>query len=599
MPEVFATTDALRWRARSVVPCLKQRGFGAFGEVEVDGLLFAHTKLNTLELDEPGRQPATSRDGRIKLLLNGEIYNLRHVGRQLGLDGLCSGAQLLAEILARDPQQLGLLRGMYAFVAWDSEAQQLLAARDPFGIKSLYVLRHSSGELSLASQIAPLLRDPEARHVDHVGLSTYLAFGHTGPGLTSFTAVSKLAPGCLHRWRRCSVGYERSAMMPTPSPAVTGDLESALHDSVRAHLMADKEVDTFLGSGAESTLLTYLAAQERRQVRTFTVSLPEGPEGNETAIASHNARLIGSDHTVVPAATADLARAARLFLREHGEPFADAAMLPLTHLSLAVGGTSRGVLCGDGARELFGGYARYRVSNQLPRSRLLPLPRRQRAANWWGLRRGGGFGKLAIEAVLAGGGFRSHSALLDGDLPLLGALDPIARRDVHALTSSGWRTSAGGEMGRARRYDSDVWLPNVSLQKTERSTMAGILKRRLPFLDHEVTTAAAREPLVADASMAPLRRLLTQWLPGVQLPDRENGAAVDVRTLVLRHFVRQVEHQLVDPLAALSQWRGRPDDGQARRRAERSPSFAFRLAMLDEWQTLFGNDLIWEHVCRA
>src|SRR5664280_333829 len=102
MPEVFATTDALRWRARSVVPCLKQRGFGAFGEVEVDGLLFAHTKLNTLELDEPGRQPATSRDGRIKLLLNGEIYNLRHVGRQLGLDGLCSGAQLLAEILARD-----------------------------------------------------------------------------------------------------------------------------------------------------------------------------------------------------------------------------------------------------------------------------------------------------------------------------------------------------------------------------------------------------------------------------------------------------------------------------------------------------------------
>jgi asparagine synthetase B (glutamine-hydrolysing) len=229
----------------------------------------------------------------------------------------------------------------------------------------------------------------------------------------------------------------------------------------------------------------------------------------------------------------------------------------------------------------------------LARTRLLPLPRRQRAADRWGLARGGRPWERALEAGLAGEGFRAHAALLDGDLPLVGILDPIARKDVYALTSSGWLMSAGDELGRARRYDADVWMPNVFLEKTDRATMAGSLEARVPFLDREVVAAAGRTDPRGDTTKPALRKLLKQLLPGVRLPNRKKGLAINIRALVDAHFAVQVERQLADPESALNCWVGRPDDGRVRQRAARSPYLAFRLAMLDEWQTLFGNDLTW------
>lgn len=593
MSEVFGTTDAGRWPGQlgALLRRPERCERNLTGAAEVDGLLFAHTRLSVLGPGDPGRLPAASRDGRVTVAFNGEIYNFREVAQALGLAGLRSDAQLLAEVLAKDPRQVALLRGMYAFVAWDSDAQQLLAARDPIGIKPLYVLRHTDGELSFASQIPPLLNDPDGRQVDHVGLSTYLAFGHTGPGLTCFNAIQKLEPGSLHRWQRTGAGYERSAQRLAAPPARTDDLEGALRDSVQAHLVADLEVGTFLDGAVSSTLLTCFAAQQCQRARSFTVAFPESPDSDESALARHNAQLIGSEHAEVPVTLAELAGVARSFLREHGEPLADAAMLPLAHLSLTVGKELRAVLCDGGADQMFGRYVRYRVGGRLPRTRLVPLPRV--AADRWGVRRGGQPWERALEATLAASGFRGHSALLDGHLPLLGVLDPVARRDVEALVSSGWHTSAATDLGRARRYDADVLLPNLLLEMFARSTAAGSLEGRLPFLDREVAAAAAREPQTPDPSKAPLRQLLARSLPGVQLADRRKGPAVDMRTLVSRHFAQQVEHQLVDPLAALSRWRGRPDDGHARQYAERSPTFAYRLAMLDEWQTLFDGDLTW------
>ena len=593
---IFASTDARRWDGRvdDVLSTLHRRGPDARGHEVVDGLLLAQTRLSIIGLGTSGRQPATSRNGAVTLVFNGEIYNYRELAGRLGLADVQSDTQLLADLLAGHREQLAELRGMYAFVAWDRARGELLAARDAYGIKPLYLLRHASGGLSFASQISPLLEDADARVVDRTGLGTYLAFGHTGPGLTAFDAVQKVEPGCLHVWRRTSTGLHRAAHRLVPPRATTQDLEHALRDSVQAHLVADVEVGTFLSGGVDSTLLTCLANQQHPGIRSFTVSFPEQPARDESPLAQHNAALMGVDHQVVPASLADLAAAARAFLLEHGEPFGDAAMLPLTHLSLAVGRELKVVLCGEGADELFGGYARYRISARVRRTGLVPVPGRQRAADAWGLRRGGRPWARALEAGLAGGGLRGHAALLDGDLPLLGSLDPGARRDVQALVSSRWLTSAGHELGRARRYDADVWMPNVFLEKTDRATMAGSLEARVPFLDREVAAAALREDPGADTSKPALRNLLARLLPGVRLPDRKKGLAIDVRALVDTHFAGQVERQLVDPCSALSRWVGGADDGRVRQRVDRSPSFAFRLAMLDEWQELFGHHVDWQ-----
>ena len=593
---IFATTEPPRFRRRldGVLEDLSRRGPDASGSLEVDGILLAQTRLTIIGLGESGRQPAVSRDGRISLVYNGEIYNYKELAASLRLTNITSDTQLLAEVIALDPSRIGHLRGMFAFVAWDAEAEKLYAARDPFGIKPLYTLHHSNGGLSFCSQISPLLSDPDARVVDPVGFGTYLAFGHTGPGSTMLERVRKLEPGKLHVWARNGPGYDHSMGDLDEPGEATDDLAEALQDSVNAHLVADVDVGTFLSGGIDSTILTYLATRGKRHVRSFTIGFPDHPERDESALAAHNSKLMGAEHNLVVATTKDLAIAASSFLREHGEPFADAAMLPLTHLSEAVGRELKVVLCGEGADELFGGYGRYRISSRLGHSRLASLPGRQHLADWWGLRRGGRPWERALEATLAGGGFRGHAALLDGDLPLLAALRPAVRQDVHALTSSGWATSGHTDLERARHYDLCTWLPNVFLEKTDRATMAGSLEARVPFLDREVVAAAGRISPGADTSKAALRTLLYKWLPDVRLPDRKKGLAIEIRDLVDKHFSTQVDRQLTDPEAALTRWLGSPDDGRVRLRAARSPYFAFRLAMLDEWQTMFGERLRWE-----
>ena len=282
-------------------------------------------------------------------------------------------------------------------------------------------------------------------------------------------------------------------------------------------------------------------------------------------------------------------------MREHGEPFGDAALMPLTHLSLHVGKQLRVVLCGEGADELFGGYARYKVSARIPRSRAVPLPRRGWLADRYGLRRGGRPWERTIEAALAGGGFRGHAALLDSQLPLLELLSPAVRRDVEALNGSGWASSGADDLERARHHDTDVWLTNVFLEKTDRATMAGSLEARVPFLDHEVVAAANGLHPGADTSKAALRSLLTKGLPGVVLPDRKKGLAVELPALLSGFFAGHLDRQLRDPTAALSQFAGRVDDGAVKARADRSPAFAFRLVMLDVWDRLYGADLVWRN----
>src|SRR6185503_14270966 len=97
-----------------------------------------------------------SADGRYVLVFNGEIYNFRELGARLEAGGAelrtrCD-TEVLLELLARyGTSVLPELRGMYAFVLWDETDRELLAARDPFGIKPLFYSAHA-GALRLASE---------------------------------------------------------------------------------------------------------------------------------------------------------------------------------------------------------------------------------------------------------------------------------------------------------------------------------------------------------------------------------------------------------------------------------------------------------------
>jgi rfaE bifunctional protein nucleotidyltransferase chain/domain len=141
-----------------------------------------------------------SGDGRLVVSFNGEIYNYRHLRDQLQRQGVVFRSHSDTEVLLHLYAGAGAalcqqLRGMYAFAIWNTQDQSLFLARDPFGIKPLYL--HDDGQtLRFASQVKALLAGGAIpRETEPAGLLGYWIWGHVPELWTLFQNVLSLEPG--------------------------------------------------------------------------------------------------------------------------------------------------------------------------------------------------------------------------------------------------------------------------------------------------------------------------------------------------------------------------------------------------------------------
>ena len=142
-----------------------------------------HRRLSIIDLSESGAQPMKSADGRLVIIFNGEIYNYRDLRSQLEQKGYHFQSTSDTEVLlhlydAEGESMVSKLRGMYAFAIWDDRNKGLFIARDPFGIKPLY-LADDGKTLRVASQVKALLAggrvDTSPEPAGHVG---FFLWGH-------------------------------------------------------------------------------------------------------------------------------------------------------------------------------------------------------------------------------------------------------------------------------------------------------------------------------------------------------------------------------------------------------------------------------------
>ena len=491
---IFATTRPDLWNPLigRVTDLLRHRGPDASGwwHSSDGSVLLIHTRLEVIGRGRAGIQPAHSTDGRIVLTYNGEAYNYQEQGRLVDVPDARSDTQVLCELLSRyGPHILSEVRGMYALVAWDEHRKALIAARDHWGIKPLYVLNHPSGGVSLASEISVLTEVEEGREIDPIGLTHYLAYGHTGSMITMFKHVSKLSPGTVTEWQRHESDLRRrswSIETKRPTPMTLG---AALDESVRAHLVADVGVGVFLSGGVDSTLIAALARKHAPGIQAFTIAFPDHPNIDESGLARANATALRVPYVAVPVTIPNMVAAVDKFILSHGEPLGDAAVLPLTVLSERAAVRVKVVLTGEGADELFGGYGRYRISKILDHRflRIGSVLRSSLAARW-SCHRTDGPRDRAIEALLWGGGMASHGALLGADVGWMANKGLPWATDVFQLANSEWLAPPGDTQStRAQGYDEKSWLTNMYLEKTDRATMASSLEARVPYLDAAVS----------------------------------------------------------------------------------------------------------------
>jgi asparagine synthase (glutamine-hydrolysing) len=161
--------------AERVRPAIAHRGPDDAGTWQNATTCLVQTRLAILDLSPSGHQPMASPCGRWQLVFNGEIYNHANLRQRLEAEGERFRGSGDTEVLLRWMAQRGRsgladLRGMYAFCLVDTQEGSALLARDPHGIKPLYIWQGPSGELAFASELRALLAsdriprrpDPEA-----------------------------------------------------------------------------------------------------------------------------------------------------------------------------------------------------------------------------------------------------------------------------------------------------------------------------------------------------------------------------------------------------------------------------------------------------
>ena len=342
----------------------------------------AHRRLAIIDLTAAGAQPMATANGRYHVVFSGEIYNYKELRSELERSGAIfrsnSDTEVLLQLYAQHHEGMcRRLRGMFALAIWDAKEQCLFLARDPFGIKPLYV--HDDGRtVRFASQVKALLAGGAIpTEIESAGEVGYWIWGSVPEPWTIYKNILTLEPGFwlrLHRTgRRETAAFESIGNLLTAEhndPPV--NLRETLLDSVRHHLIADVPVGIFLSAGIDSSTLAAVAADLGSDLRTVTLGFEQfrGTENDETTVAEQVARRLGSRHETVWITKRDFDETFDAFIAEMDQPSIDGLNMWLVSGAAAKIGL-KVAISGLGGDEFFGGYSSFK---ELPRLRRLVRP---------------------------------------------------------------------------------------------------------------------------------------------------------------------------------------------------------------------------------
>ena len=339
------------------------------------GALLTHRRLSILDLSSAGAQPMVDPVTGHVTVFNGEIYNFRDLRRRLVAEGqklqsTGDTAVMLRALGLHGPEAVGWLRGMFAFACWNPKERRLLLARDPLGIKPLYLAQSSDPNagwsLAFASELRALLASGllGAPHLDPQAVASSVWNGFVvGPG-TAVKGVDLLWPGRLLEFdgEGKEVRQQDFWRIPDHAPdSITDerDLAAVLDEGLRLHLESDVPLAVLLSGGVDSSAvanLAQLAAQS--PIHTFTLAFEE-EELNEGPIARRIAAAIGTEHHEVLLTEARFVENLDAALDSLDQPTFDG--LNAYYVSSAIRAAGFTVaLSGTGGDELFGGYTSYR-----------------------------------------------------------------------------------------------------------------------------------------------------------------------------------------------------------------------------------------------
>jgi asparagine synthase (glutamine-hydrolysing) len=535
---------------------------------------FGHRRLAVIDL-VTGAQPMHSGNGSATVIFNGEIFNFRELRRELEQRGHIfhthSDTEVVLEAwLEWGQESVTHLTGQFAFALWDRRNESLFLARDRLGEKPLYYAVLPDQGFVFCSEIKGLSVWPTlSRSIDPCAVEDFFSLGYIPEPRTIYSNVAQLPAGSTLLIRKGEKITPRRYWDAAPSEIDAHELahlDDALLERlkriVKAQLVADVPVGSFLSGGVDSSGVTALMASLCPDpINAFTIGFNDRSY-DETEYAELIARHCSAHH-IVSRMEGDETSLVDSLPAIFDEPFGDSSALPSFHLMQLARKSVTVALSGDGGDELFAGYRRYgfhaqeeRVRKWLPQSIRGPIfgslaslyPQLDGAPRF--LRARHTFQELSSDSDR---GYFLNVSITDDDGRDALFSDGLKRslqgyRAEEVLRRFAQGAPCDDPVTRAQYVDIKTWLPSDILTKVDRTAMANSLEVRVPMLDHTFVNWALGLPSAVNRNGSEgkilLKRAFSRLVPGNILYRPKQGFSVPLASWFRGDMGRYLQDKL-------------------------------------------------------
>lgn len=551
------------------------RGPDAEGQYVDDDVALGFRRLSFVDV-KSGNQPIFNEDQSKIIEFNGEIYNFEELRGELIEKGHTFTTHADTEVILHGYEEWGKdvlqkLRGMFAFIIWDTKTKEMFGARDHFGIKPLYYAQ-MDGTFFVGSEIKAFLDHPNFEmELNKRALKSYMTFQYNVTQETFFKGVYRLPEAHYFTYKDGKFAMEQywdEDFDPTDESfdQAVDNIDNVVKNSVKAHTFADKgiKVGSFLSAGVDSSLVTALM----RPNNTFSIGFDSGYD--ETKQARELAAKLDLKNTDKLLTDEEAFKTFPLIQYYLDEPDSNPSVVPLYFLNkLAKDNGYKALLSGEGADELFAGYTAYGFNTKVKfirwvteQLKKLPKDQRYKLGKWLEGKHFHGSEHLYRNLAPARDTFIGQAYIFspaeaneylkpeyqDGP-SITDLLKPLYDKCDEKKPEM-------NEVAKKQYVDLHRFMPGDICLKADKMSMANSVEIRVPLLDKEVMKVAETTPtkyLFNDKGtkwafrMAANRHLPEEWAtrPKLGFPTpvrewlREEKYYKEVRNLFAQDFVKE------------------------------------------------------------
>ncbi|MGY3766726.1 asparagine synthase (glutamine-hydrolyzing) [Vagococcus vulneris] len=482
------------------------RGPDDEGYFQDDFISMGFRRLSIIDIDH-GSQPMANNSGTKILTFNGEIYNYLELREELQAMGYDFKTDVDSEVLihgydAWGEKLLDRIRGMYAFVIYDSVTKEIFGARDHFGIKPLYYYKDEHAFL-WASEIKGFLDHPSfVKELNEELLPVHLSFEFIPNDETMFKNVFKLNPGHFFLYKNGKLAvkeYYHFEFEPDNSLTmddVKAELIETVDSSVKSHMIADVEVGSFLSSGIDSSYILNEACEDGN-IQSFSLGFSD-KNISELEWAQKFAAEIDQKNTAILIDDQDFFDIIPTAMYHMDEPLSNPSAIQLYFLSQETSKHVKVALSGEGADEFFGGYNTYLEAGTFETYNKFTTRTMRKLFSQTAKRMPHFHGRRFL--------IRGAQDISERYYRVNYVFNESERNDLlknskYNKPSSTFVKGLFNEVKdqdpvtQMQHFDIHEWLAYDILHKADRMSMANSLEVRTPLVDKEVAEVAKRMPV--------------------------------------------------------------------------------------------------------